>query len=184
VIVTLRLAQGLWNLRRRSCSQAIQACFAEARGLLGLRVIEFSILGNHLHLLVEAESDRSLSRGMQGLCVRIAKALNRLMQRRGSVFDDHYHARLLRSPTELVEAIAYVLGNHEHHYGPSQPDGDDPYSSLACDRFTILCPPKTWLVRKGWRRGRIRSSSTSKWVGRWQAAGAPSLAIDESKRAA
>jgi hypothetical protein len=106
------------------------------------------------------------------------------MQRRGSVFDDHYHARLLRSPTELVEAIAYVLGNHEHHYGASQSDGADPYSSLACDRFTILCPPKTWLVRKGWRRARIRSSSTRKWLDLWLAAGIPSVVLDETMRAA
>jgi len=73
---------------------------------------------------------------MRGLPVRIAKGLNRVMQRRGRVFDDHYHSRLLRSPTELVNAIAYVLGNHEHHYGPSC--GLDVYSSLACDAARVL----------------------------------------------
>jgi len=118
---------------------------------------------HHFHLLVEAESDRSLSRGMQGLCVRIARALNRVMRRRGTVFDDHYHARLLRSPTELVNAIAYVLGNHEHHYGPSR--GVDPYSSLACDR-QVLSEPMTWLIRTGWRRARMKS----KWLDRWDVA--------------
>jgi len=147
VLVTLRVAKGVWNLRER----------------FGLRIIEFSVLGNHLHLVVEADSSRSLSRGMQGLCVRIARGLNRVVERHGTIFDDHYHARLLHSPTLLVRAIAYVLGNHEHHYGPSR--GDDPFSSLACDRPAVLSSPKTWLIRQGWRRVRF----SSPWVERWRA---------------
>src|SRR5947208_7919763 len=146
-LVTVRVAAGAWNLRSKRCSGVIEQCFADARERFGLRIIEFSVLGNHLHLLVEADSSLALSRGMQGLSVRIAKALNRVMQRRGRVFDDHYHSRLLRSPTQLVNAIAYVLGNHEHHYGPSR--GIDPYSSLACDAARVLAKPKTWLMRIG-----------------------------------
>jgi hypothetical protein len=130
----------------------MKACLAAALGRHGLRVIEFTILGNHLHLIVEAESSQALSRGMQGLCVRIAKALNRLMQKRGRVFADHYHGRILRTPTELVNAIAYVLGNYAHHFG-GEP-GADPFSSAQCDRKEVLAEPQTWLLRMGWRRAR------------------------------
>jgi len=164
VIVTLRVAQGVRSLRTRRYFEVIERCFADARERFGLRIIEFSVLGNHFHLLVEADSDRSLSRGMQGLNVRIARALNRVMERRGTVFDDHYHARLLCSPTVLVNAIKYVLGNHEHHFGPSR--GVDPCSSLACDRSAVLSSPRTWLIRQGWRRARVRSI----WLERWIAA--------------
>ena len=90
-------------------------------------MIEFTVLGNHLHLVVEADSDASLSRGMQGLGVRIAKALNRLMGRIGSVFADHYHSELLPTPTQLVNALGYLLGNSAHHFGGAP--GDDPFSS-------------------------------------------------------
>jgi len=123
VLVTLRVAFGVWNLRSRRCFRIIEDCFAGARDRFGLRVIEFSVLGNHLHLVVEADSDLALSRGMQGLGVRIARALNRLMKRRGRVFEDHYHSRLLGSPTQLVNAIAYVLGNHAHHLAVRLPRG-------------------------------------------------------------
>jgi REP element-mobilizing transposase RayT len=164
VLVTMRVASDVWNLRSKRCFRVIEDCFVGARARFGLRVIEFAVLGNHLHLLVEADSDLSLSRGMQGLSVRIARALNRVMQRRGSVFDDHYHSRLLATPTQLVNAIAYVLGNHEHHYGASR--GIDPYSSLACNRARLLCAPETWLLRVGWRRARVSSD----WTGRWVAA--------------
>ena len=42
----------------------------DALGRFGLRVFDFSVQGNHLHLIVEADSSESLSRGMQGLCIR------------------------------------------------------------------------------------------------------------------
>ena len=41
--------------------------------LHGLRLLEFWVLSNHLHL--EADGKRSLSRGVQGLAVRLARAL-------------------------------------------------------------------------------------------------------------
>jgi len=106
VLVTLRVDWHVWNLRSRRCFRAIAACFERSLGRFGLRLIEFSVLGNHLHLIVEADDTESLSRGMQGLSVRVAKALNRVMGSRGRVFADHYHARLLGTPTELVNAIA------------------------------------------------------------------------------
>ena len=163
VLVTLRVAADVWNLRSKRCFGVIEDCFAGARARFGLRIIEFSVLGNHLHLLVEADSSAALSRGMQGLNVRIARAINRLMDRRGSVFDDHYHSLLLETPTKLVNAIGYVLGNHEHHYGPSC--GVDPYCSLACVRQGILATPTTWLIRIGWQRARVRSPWLDRWIG-------------------
>ena len=165
VLVTLRVATHVWNLRSRRCFRVIEEALASARERFGLRVIEFSVLGNHLHLLVEADSDVSLARGMQGLEVRIAKALNRVMERRGRVFADHYHSRLLRSPTELVNAVAYVLGNHTHHFGG--PPQRDPFSSGAYDlprRERVLSHPVSWLAtdggvpgasRRGWRSFRL-----------------------------
>lgn len=72
-------------------------------------------MSNHLHQIVEADDSKALSRGMQGLCVRMAQALNAALNRRGRVFADHFHSRPLRSPTELVNAIRYVLRNAERH---------------------------------------------------------------------
>ena len=69
-----------------------------------------------IHLIGEADDERALARGMQGLGVRIAKALNRLMGRKGTGFAYHYHARQLRSPTQVANALAYVLMNFLHHF--------------------------------------------------------------------
>ena len=152
VHVTLRVRRHVWNLRSRRCFGAIASCFEAALGRFGLRLIEFSVLGNHIHLIVEADSQEALSRGMQGLNVRIAKALNRLMQTGGRVLEDHYHASLLLTPTKLVNAIAYVIGNAARHYGTQA--ANDPFSSATCDRGRLLEKPESWLLRIGWRRAR------------------------------
>jgi len=92
---------------------------------------------------------------MQGLGVRIAKALKKLMQQHGSVFADHYHSRLLRTPTEPVNGLAYVLGNYANHFGGKP--GEDRFSSATYDARTrerVLCIPRTWLIRDGWRRAK------------------------------
>ena len=151
--VTLRVRRHVWNLRSQRSYQRILACFKDALGRFGLRLIQFSVQGNHLHLIVEAQSSESLSRGMQGLCIRLARALNALMGERGPVFADHFHSRLLESPAALVRAIAYVLGNHAHHV-PEEGDTDRFSSALlpAAERGEVLAQPQCWLLRIGWRK--------------------------------
>jgi REP element-mobilizing transposase RayT len=69
--VTLRLAPHVWNLRSARSFRRIVRAFAAHRGRHPLRLIEFTVQGNHLHLVVEADSSAALSRGMQGLAIRI-----------------------------------------------------------------------------------------------------------------
>jgi putative transposase len=147
--VTLRLGKDIPSLRAARRFAIVRQCFKATRGRCGLRLVEFSVLGNHLHLVMEADSNESLSRGVQGLCVRLAKALNAALQRAGKVFADHYHSRLLCTPTELVNAIRYVLNNAENHYGEPGPDW---CSSEAPGAEELLGPRFSWLLRAGWQR--------------------------------
>jgi putative transposase len=150
--VTLRIGDDVPSLRSSRRFAVIRRCFSAARGLHGLRLVEFTVLSNHLHLIVEAESSRDLSRGMQGLCIRLAKQLNAALQRRrGPIFADHYHLHLLRSPTETRNALEYVKSNAEHHYGE---EGLDWFSSRNPEVRGLLVSPATWLLTLGWRRGR------------------------------
>ncbi len=107
--VTLRVRDAVWNLRSRRCYTALAKAFGAGRARFGLRLCHFSVQGNHLHFVIEADNTRSMSRGMQGLAIRMAKSLNRVMNRRGSVFADRFHAHVLRTPSEVRHALAYVL---------------------------------------------------------------------------
>jgi len=152
VHVTLRTVFGAGYLRGPRLHRAIEAAIRECQERFGMRVVHFSVQGNHLHLLVEAEGAESLSRGMQGLSVRIARAVNRVAGRRGKVFADRYHAHVLRSPREAANALRYVLENFRHHLRADvAPTGIDPCSSAiwigrAPDHLPIR-PARTWLLR-------------------------------------
>lgn len=157
VHVTWRVLPHVWNLRSRRCFDPISRCFSRGRDRFGFRLVHFSVQGNHIHLMAEAQDERSLARGMQGLGVRIAKALNRVMGRKGTVFADHYHARILRSPSQVANALAYVLLNLLHHF----PREAERYARDPRDRFSSawrewgtdppVMPPRTWLLAVGWR---------------------------------
>jgi putative transposase len=105
------------------------------------------VQGNHIHLIVEAENKRALARGMQGLQIRIAKGLNRVMKRRGKVFSDRYHAHILRTPTEVRNALRYVRENHRKHEAQRgrsvSVEVADVYASGGA-----LISPRTWLLQR------------------------------------
>jgi REP element-mobilizing transposase RayT len=94
---------------------ALRRAFAGGKERFGFRLIHYAVQGNHLHLVVESDGAMSLSRGLQGLLVRIARQLNRELHRQGRVFADRYHARPLATPREVRSALRYVLLNGHHH---------------------------------------------------------------------
>ncbi|HEX4384601.1 MAG TPA: transposase, partial [Myxococcales bacterium] len=100
--VTQRMVPAVGHLRTQMRLALIKQALHDASGHLGMQVVHFSVQGNHLHLVVEAENAAALSRGMKGLAVRVAVRLNRLAKRRGTVFADRYHARVLESPRAVA----------------------------------------------------------------------------------
>lgn len=88
---------------------------SESSARQAFRITEFSVQSNHVHLVVEARDRTILSRGMQGLGVRLARAINGLLDTRGKVWRERFHARDLRTPTEVRNALVYVLMNARKH---------------------------------------------------------------------
>jgi len=159
LLVTLKVKRGLPNLRSGGRFRAVRGAlrdfrkldFEEEGAVEGFRLVHFAVLGDHIHLVVEADSKVALSRGMQKLTMSMSRRLNALSVRRrggnlrprgalsvrpgwlGKVFGQRYHARRLRTPTETRNAIAYVLFNADKHFGPRQsgPIVPDPYSSAV-----------------------------------------------------
>jgi hypothetical protein len=111
--------------------------------------------------VLESDTTTMLARGVQGLAIRVAKAVNRILKRKGRVFGDRYHSRLLKTPREVRNALVYVLQNVGKHL--RNVVGLDPCSSAVWFggwRTAIARPvgrapvaePRTWLARIGWRR--------------------------------
>ena len=83
VHVTLRAAALPLSLRSGRVFRAVRDALARA-SRDAFRVVAFSVQRDHLHLIVEAESAKQLTAGLQGLAIRVAKAVNRVLERRGS----------------------------------------------------------------------------------------------------
>jgi putative transposase len=129
-----------WNLRTRRCFRPVQRAMFAGATRFGFRLVHYAVMGNHVHLIVEAPDRRALARAMKGLGVRIARALNRVMGRQGRVIGERYHARMLKTPTEVKHARHYLLTNAQHHYNVV---GADPYASAQ-----PVVWPRTWLLRR------------------------------------
>lgn len=163
--VALRLVQGIESLRQRSRYLAVRTALSAGKDRFGFRLIQFSVQTNHLHLICEADDKLSLARGLKGLQIRLARAINKLSARKGRVFSDRYHAHVLRTPREVRNALAYVLLNaRKHSSQPARTQHVDPCSSgitfdgwrervvdtLVSAEATVTA--RSWLLRVGWRK--------------------------------
>jgi len=149
--VTLRLRAEVWNLRTHRCFRALRRAFERGCERFGYRLVHFSVQGNHIHLVVEAPDAVQLGRAMKGLEVRMARALNKVMNRRGRVFADRYHSHLLRSPREAANAVRYVLENWRVHGRCSRiaaANEPDPYCSASTGP-SLIAQPQWWMLRVG-----------------------------------
>lgn len=158
--VTLRVVEGVQSLRSPGVHAALRVALSEGAERFGFRVVHYGAASNHVHLLCEAESERALARGMKGLAVRIAHAVNRFLSRAGALFADRYHARELRAPRDVRNVLAYVFGNARKH-GAIVSELLDPCTSAAsfdgwkevrASTTSWLARARTWLLTTGWRK--------------------------------
>jgi REP element-mobilizing transposase RayT len=167
VHVTMRAAPGLPSLRGSTPFTELRNALAASSGA-AFRVLHFSVQRNHLHLVVEADDPTGLARGIHGLAIRTARAINRVLGRHGRVWGDRFHAHALRTP-EVRNALVYVLQNLKKHVRGTH--GIDPRSSGAWfegwkEKVAMPAPSPvaracTWLARVGWlRHGRIGLGET------------------------
>ncbi len=161
----------LTTFRNRRFIKAFRKTLRQACERGNFRVVHYSIQRNHVHLLVEARGKDALGRGMKAVGTRLVHAVHRVYQRKGPVLHGRYHVRSLRTPTEVRNALAYVLLNVRKHYkqkrGVAPPVREDEASSArwfsgwkggrappaAQGRSDPreVAEPHTWMLRVGWR---------------------------------
>jgi putative transposase len=132
--------------------------------------LHYSVQTDHVHLLVESAGKHALGCGMKSIGARLARAIHRAFAIAGPVLDGRYHLRVLRTPREVRNALAYVLLNARHHLmkrggTPSRHVPDAASSARWFDGWVArgeprssppgvpeVARPHTWLARVGWRR--------------------------------
>ena len=100
--VSLRTVDTLPRLRTRAGLEVLERALTGARDhtrVTGFRVLHYALEGNHLHLIIEAEDQTALSRGMQGLSIRLARGWNKACWgSRSTLLSRRTHAFLSTTP--------------------------------------------------------------------------------------
>ena len=182
VHVVLRVVGAVGSLRRRLAYHAVRAATIVAVQREDFRIVHLSLQRTHIHMLVEANDRRALSRGMQSFQISAAKQLNRMIsrsrpgpRRKGAVSSDRYCAEVITSPLQARRALSYVLNNWRKH----REDRDARLASWDYDWFSsgwsfpywaefagdpmfhpppagyeplVVRRPTSWLLRTGWKK--------------------------------
>ena len=177
-LVTLKVRRGIGSLRNGRVAREVEASFREACERGDFRLVHYSIQEDHAHLLVEADDKDALGRGMKALSSRFARAVNRTLRRTGKVLAERYHLKVLESPRQVRNALAYVLLNARRHAAKhiarlrKQGMAVKPLASARqLDAFSSarwfdgwrgdvkvdpspspVAQPRTWFLLTGWRR--------------------------------
>jgi hypothetical protein len=171
--VTMKLRHGLPDIQCPEMHEKFKAGALKAKAL-GLRVVHYTVEWDHIHMLLECSNNKALSQGMKSLGASFGRAIRKFAGGKGRVFKERFHMRVLKTPTEVRNAMAYVLTNTSKHH--KMAPGPTPYSSgmyfsewkkllgrragpnlrefvpLTSKLPEFLCEPKSWLAREGWRK--------------------------------
>jgi hypothetical protein len=167
-LVTLELVERLPRSRKLREDDVITGCIRAAQRAT-FHVVLDSIQSNHLQLIVESDDRAALAGGMQGFNRRVACALNKLWSRRGRVFAQRFHVRVLRSLRQVRNALRYVLNNHLKHMERASSGGacrlPDHFSSgryfdgwssrspeMDVNASASVVAAPAWKIRCGWKR--------------------------------
>ena len=179
--VTLKVRRELPSLRLGAIVRAVESTFRRGCERGEFRLVHYTLQHDHVHLLVEADGAEALGRGMKSIAARFALAVNRALKRQGAVLLDRYHFRVLKTPTEVRNALRYVLLNARKHWAQGlrrrgkdvakamgaslRPVLDAASSARWFDGWSVsigdrspkatpsaVAKAQTWLLGPGWRR--------------------------------
>lgn len=148
VHVTLRARRALPSFRTAECLELLQKVVRDSERD-DFRITEYSLQVDHVHLLVEAQDERTLSMNMRSVVIRLARRLNLLWHRSGPVWADRYHRTDLATPMQVRRALVYVIQNYRKHFevrhGRPRIDGFSSalwFDGWISDRTTLPSVPR------------------------------------------
>ena len=114
-----RLPGQIWHITHRCHKRAFLLRFKrdrlrwrywafEAKKRFGLRVLNYVVTSNHIHLLVQDRGTAEIPLSMQLIAGRTAQEYNRRKGRQGTFWENRYHATAVDRDEHLIRCLAYV----------------------------------------------------------------------------
>lgn len=128
----MRMQDSIPSLQGPELLPIVKECVERGSEGQGYRLVLCAIHPRQLHLLLEAVDTRGCIRAVQGLAIRLARHVNRALNRRGKLFADRYLDELLRSPQEVTDCVTQL-------FVPA-PDADRSQAAPAPCLIVLVCP--------------------------------------------
>lgn len=80
----------------------------EARKRYGLSVLNYVVTSSHIHLLVKDRGEGEIAESMQLVAGRVAQEYNLRKNRKGSFWEDRYHATSVATDEHLLRCLLYI----------------------------------------------------------------------------
>jgi REP element-mobilizing transposase RayT len=81
----------------------------EAKKRYGLRILNYMVTSNHIHLLVVDGGERdTIPRSIQLIAGRTGQEYNQRKNRNGAFWEDRYHATAVQTNAHLIKCITYI----------------------------------------------------------------------------
>ena len=103
--MTLRVVEDVGYLRKRHLYRGIRTALRVVARRADYRIVHFSIQGNHLHLLCEANTRTALGTGIKAFEISAAKRLNAEISHRRGV---RRKGRVLRTATTHARSARFA----------------------------------------------------------------------------
>ncbi len=109
----------VWHITHRCHKQEFLLKFArdrqcwvrwlyQATRRYGLRVINYIVTSNHIHLLVMDDGKKAIPKSLQLIAGRTAQQYNQRKQRKGAYWEDRYHATAIERGEHLSRCMVYI----------------------------------------------------------------------------
>jgi len=113
----------------------------EAKKRYGLKILDFMVTSNHIHLLVLDSGEDVIPRSLQLIAGRTAQEHNQRKTRKGAFWEDRYHATAIQTGNHLHCCITYIDLNMVRTGKVTHPS-QWPFSGY----HEIQCPPSRYAL--------------------------------------
>ncbi|MGZ3788101.1 MAG: transposase [Bacteriovorax sp.] len=138
--LTVKIKKNKADMKNKAVLSLLKRAILNARRQ-GLKVIHYSLEYDHVHLLIEAENNHVLGKGMQAFGVTLSKAINRMRKLKGGVYKHRYHFRKISGTRELRNVMNYIFTNGVKH--KTAKDIANPYNSIRAEKkYFLFCKSK------------------------------------------
>jgi putative transposase len=80
----------------------------EAKKRFGLRILNYVVTSNHIHLLVVDSGPKVIPKSFQLIAGRTAQEFNQRKKRKGAFWEDRYHATAVEQNEHLIRCLVYI----------------------------------------------------------------------------